>query len=101
MNFLRTRIDNVNNQDREELKDLYKTTITNGEFTAQGGAGLGFIEMAKTAGNKLEYTFEGLSKEVILSIPSGCSVNSRIGCSNSCRFSSFPNTFTSQADKLL
>ncbi len=63
---LRTRIDNVNRQDSNALKELYKSTITNGEFSATGGAGLGFIEMAKTTGSKLEYAFENLSKEYSL-----------------------------------
>ncbi len=63
---LKERIDNVNNHNREELKELYRSTITNGEFTPKGGAGLGFIEMAKTAGNKLEYNFEDLSQEYSL-----------------------------------
>lgn len=62
VNPLRTRIDEVNSQDSDALKALYKTTITNGQFSVKGGAGLGFIEMAKTTGNKLEYTFENLSK---------------------------------------
>ena len=66
VDLLRARIDDVNKHNREELKELYKSTITNGEFTAKGGAGLGFIEMAKTAGNKLEYRFEDLSKEYSL-----------------------------------
>lgn len=63
---LRSRIDNVNKQNKEELKSLYKSTITNGEFSAKGGAGLGFIEMAKTTGNKLEYTFKELQGEFSL-----------------------------------
>jgi hypothetical protein len=63
---LRSRIDNVNKQNKEELKELYKSIITNGEFTPDGGAGLGFIEMAKTTGSKLEYAFERLSKEISL-----------------------------------
>jgi hypothetical protein len=63
---LRIRIDNVNKQNSEELKELYKSTITNGEFSPKGGAGLGFIEMAKTTGNKLEYAFENLSKDYSL-----------------------------------
>ena len=63
---LRSRIDRVNDSSREELKELYRTTITNGEFTAKGGAGLGFIEMAKTTGNPLEYTFENLSGDYTL-----------------------------------
>jgi hypothetical protein len=63
---LRKKIDNVNNHNKEELKELYRTTISNGEFTPKGGAGLGFIEMAKTAGNKLEYRFENLTKDYTL-----------------------------------
>jgi len=63
---LRTRIDAVNSQSKEELKELYRSTITNGEFTPSGGAGLGFIEMAKTTGNKLEYAFKSLSKDYSL-----------------------------------
>ncbi len=63
---LRAKIDDVNKHNKEELKELYKTTMTNGEFTAKGGAGLGLIEMAKTAGNKLEYSFEDISKEYSL-----------------------------------
>jgi hypothetical protein len=66
VDLLRKRIDNVNNRDRDELKVLYKSTITNGEFTPQGGAGLGFIEMAKTAGSKLEYQFDTLSDDYSL-----------------------------------
>lgn len=63
---LRSRIDYVNNQNTEELKELYRSTITNGEFSSKGGAGLGLIEMAKSTGNKLEYTFENLSNEYSL-----------------------------------
>jgi hypothetical protein len=60
---LRNRIDDVNKHTREELMKLYRSTITNGEFTSKGGAGLGFIEMAKTTGKKLEYSFENLSND--------------------------------------
>ena len=63
---LRKRIDQVNDQDYAALKELYKSTITNGKFSAKGGAGLGFIEMAKTTGNKLEYAFENLTKDYSL-----------------------------------
>lgn len=66
VDLLKEKIDNVNKQNREELKELYKTIITNGEFTSKGGAGLGFIEMAKTAGNKLEYSFRNLSGDYSL-----------------------------------
>lgn len=58
---LKSRIDRVNNKSRDQLKELYKITITNGQFTSKGGAGLGFIEMAKTSGSNLEYTFKKVS----------------------------------------
>jgi len=63
---LRKRIDLVNEHDNEALKELYKSTMNNGKFSAKGGAGLGLIEMAKTTGNKLEYTFENLTKDYFL-----------------------------------
>ncbi|MDX1334026.1 MAG: SiaB family protein kinase [Robiginitalea sp.] len=63
---LKNRIDHVNKHSKDELKELYKSTITNGQFTPRGGAGLGFIEMAKTTGNKLEYAFESLSGDYSL-----------------------------------
>lgn len=66
VNPLRSRIDNVNKQDGNALKELYMSTISNGKFSATGGAGLGFIEMAKTTGSKLEYAFENLSKDYSL-----------------------------------
>jgi hypothetical protein len=40
------------------LKEFYKETITNGQFSEQGGAGLGLIEMAKISGNKIDYHFK-------------------------------------------
>ncbi len=66
VNRLKSRIDKVNSQDNAALKELYRSIITNGKFSAKGGAGLGFIEIAKTTGSKLEYTFENLSKEYSL-----------------------------------
>jgi len=63
---LKSRIDMVNSHDLDALKELYKSTITDGKFSSTGGAGLGFIEMAKTAGSKLEYDFVSLSKDYAL-----------------------------------
>jgi hypothetical protein len=52
-----SRIENLNKLDKPGIKDLYKETITNGKFSAKGGAGLGMIEMAKIADRKFEYSF--------------------------------------------
>ena len=66
VDLLKARIDDVNSRNSAELKEHYLDIIANGKFSASGGAGLGFIEMAKTAGNKLEYSFENLSKDYAL-----------------------------------
>ncbi|MCK4747914.1 MAG: SiaB family protein kinase [Bacteroidales bacterium] len=51
------KIDKINTSDEEELKRIYRETITNGMFTEKGGAGLGFIEMAKITTHDLEFSF--------------------------------------------
>ena len=66
VNPLRSRIDRVNSHDYDALKELYRSTITDGKFSSKGGAGLGLIEMSKTTGSKLEYSFESLSGDYSL-----------------------------------
>jgi hypothetical protein len=56
------RIDKINTSDEDELKKIYRNTITNGIFTEKGGAGPGFIEMAKITENSIEYSFKNLDK---------------------------------------
>lgn len=60
---LKEKIDLVNQKSAEELKILYRQTISNGKFTEKGGAGLGIIEMAKISGNPLVYKFSPLNEE--------------------------------------
>ena len=52
------KIDKINSSEDEELKKFYRETITNGVFTEKGGAGLGFIEMAKITDRDLIFAFE-------------------------------------------
>ncbi len=54
---IRSRIEKINSANEEELKKTYRETITNGMFTEKGGAGLGFIEMAKITEQGLDYAF--------------------------------------------
>jgi len=54
---LQKHIDHINALDKEGLRQLFRTTLTNGEFSSKGGAGLGFIEMAKVSGEKIVYSF--------------------------------------------
>jgi hypothetical protein len=63
---LKGKIELVNSKNEEELKALYRQTITNGQFTPKGGAGLGLIEMAKITNNTLGYRFEPINDEFAL-----------------------------------
>ncbi|BDD10289.1 hypothetical protein FUAX_27210 [Fulvitalea axinellae] len=54
---LKGRIDRINNLDKDGLKQLYKDIIKGTELSDKGGAGLGFVDMARKSGNKLEYDF--------------------------------------------
>ncbi|HNY09167.1 MAG TPA: SiaB family protein kinase, partial [Tenuifilaceae bacterium] len=50
-------LDNINNLDKEGLKELYKTQMREGRLSEKGGAGLGFIDIARKTGRKLDYHF--------------------------------------------
>lgn len=63
---LKEKIELVNSKSPEELKVLYRQTITDGHFTTKGGAGLGLIEMAKITNNTLGYRFEPINKDFSL-----------------------------------
>ncbi|SDJ96583.1 hypothetical protein SAMN05421823_101540 [Catalinimonas alkaloidigena] len=58
VDFLRSKLDEINSLDKDGLKALYKEIIKNGELSDKGGAGLGFVDMARKSGNKLEFGFE-------------------------------------------
>jgi len=42
---------------------LYKQQIKEGKLSEKGGAGLGFIDIAKKSGNKIEYQFKELTDD--------------------------------------
>jgi len=56
---LRSWLDKINNLEgsREDLRNLYKKVLNDGIFSEKGGGGLGFIDIAKKSGQKLEYDF--------------------------------------------
>lgn len=56
------KINQINTSNPEELRKIYRETITNGIFTEKGGAGLGFIEMAKIAGRDLKFSFHPIAE---------------------------------------
>jgi hypothetical protein len=58
---LSARLAHINSLDKDGLKELYKEIIKNGELSSKGGAGLGFIDMARKSGHKLRYDFEPIN----------------------------------------
>jgi len=60
---LKDKLDRINGLDKDGLKDLYKEIIKNTTISEKGGAGLGFVDMARKSGEKLEFDFPDLSAE--------------------------------------
>jgi coenzyme F420-reducing hydrogenase delta subunit len=50
-------LEEINSLDKEGLKQLYKKQMREGRLSEKGGAGLGFIDIVRKTGNKLEYHF--------------------------------------------
>ncbi|GAB3341017.1 SiaB family protein kinase [Marivirga atlantica] len=57
---LKGRLDEINTLDKEGLKKMYKDIIKTNHLSDKGGAGLGFVDMARKSGQKLEYSFEDM-----------------------------------------
>ncbi len=61
---LKSRLDEVNSLNKEELKEYYKRVLNNGEMSLKGGGGLGMIDIARKTGEKLEYNFLEIDNKV-------------------------------------
>jgi len=60
--LLQERLKMLNNLDKNSIRELYKSTITDGKFSEKGGAGLGIIEMAKISDEKLMFSFSDIDE---------------------------------------
>jgi len=54
---LKKMLEHINQLDRPDLNKLYKQKIREGRLSEKGGAGLGFIDIARKTGQKLVYSF--------------------------------------------
>jgi hypothetical protein len=63
VDHLRNKLDQINSLDKEGLKQLYKDIIKSTSLSDKGGAGLGFVDMARKSGSPLEYDFEKLDNQ--------------------------------------
>lgn len=63
--ILQNKLEYINSLDKEGLKEHYKEVIkTNKGLSAKGGAGLGFIDMARKSGQKLQFDFEPINENI-------------------------------------
>lgn len=60
---LTSNLNDLNSKDKEGLKEMYKEIIKNTQISEKGGAGLGFVDMARKSGEKLEFTFNEMDPE--------------------------------------
>lgn len=58
------RINKVNSMNQEELKEYYKKARLNSVISNVGGAGLGFIDIARKSGNKIDFRFYPVNDNV-------------------------------------
>ena len=77
ISIVQDKIDHVNSLSADELKDYYKKARLNSVISSVGGAGLGFIDIVRKAGNPLEYQFYDLGTDFSFFIQ-----KSKIGISN-------------------
>ena len=60
---LKKNLEHINGLDKDGLKELYKEIIKNTTISEKGGAGLGFVDMARKSGGKLEFEFPEMNTE--------------------------------------
>ena len=61
---LKSKIDKINELDKEGLKSLYKQIMRNNDVSEKGGAGLGLVDMARKSGGQLSYHFDTIDNQL-------------------------------------
>ena len=62
---IKGRIDELNELDNAQVKEMYMEVLSNGIMSNKGGAGLGFITMSLKSKNKLGYIAEEVSDDLV------------------------------------
>ncbi len=58
-------LDYINSLGKVELNELYKKQMKEGRLSEKGGAGLGFIDIVRKTGHRLEYHFLPINEHTI------------------------------------
>lgn len=60
---LKEWLESINRLSPKELKECYKTILDTGSISDKGTAGLGFVDIARKSGQKLNYDFQRLNND--------------------------------------
>ncbi len=63
--ILKSNIDNINNSDLNQLKEIYKELLKNGMYSNKITAGTGLLRIAKVAKNKIMYSFQKIDNKLL------------------------------------
>ncbi len=55
---IKDKIDLVNSMDKDQLKEMYRKSLSNNEFSDKNTAGLGLLEIARKTDVPIKYEFE-------------------------------------------
>lgn len=61
---IKSMLETINSMDKEELNEMYKKQIKEGRLSEKGGAGLGFIDIKRKTGKRLEYHFLPIDDDI-------------------------------------
>ncbi|MDX2196229.1 MAG: SiaB family protein kinase [Cytophagales bacterium] len=64
ISIIQNKLELINRLDKEALRELYLNELSQSVLSDRGTAGLGFIDMARKSGNKLEFSFQQVTDEV-------------------------------------
>lgn len=56
--MLKTKLNGLHNKSKEEIRKIYKDQLAMGRISEKGGAGLGFIDMARKSGQPFFFGFD-------------------------------------------
>lgn len=64
-NEIKKMLDEINELDADGIKALYKQQLKDSRLSDKGGAGLGFIDIAKKTGQKIGYNFIDINDKTV------------------------------------
>lgn len=61
--FIERKIENINSLTSDKQRKLFRNIIKYGVYGSKGGAGLGFVDMARKSGDLINFDFEEINED--------------------------------------